>query len=222
MHRRLYSYTKCSVTRWPFGSDRHLVSMNGNYYIIKLAYHHFTFPNRWESSKYILACSLPVSYNDHQLNTQLIFTVPQATGRGQVRTPNCLFTSVVRLEVPWGWHRRWHVSCCLLCRIWFTTHINIEATVEETNVWYNRSFNCLEFWEACLRNTMILRTGRVWCFWLNPVKNETQTGRHAKLVLIQYSAFILVLQESMRFVYILRCPMPTLPVSFKHDNPHPW
>jgi len=32
-----------------------------------------------------------------------------------------------------------------------------------------------------------------------------QTGRH---VLIQYSAFILVLQESMRFVYILRCPTP--------------
>jgi len=48
---------------------------------------------------------------------------------------NCLFTSVIRLKVPWGWHRHWHVSCCLLCRICFSTHINIEATVEETNVW---------------------------------------------------------------------------------------
>lgn len=219
MRHRLYSYTKCSATRWSFGSDRHLVSMNGNYYIIKLAYHHVTVPNRWESSQYILPYLMPACYN-HQFNTQLMFTVPQATDRGQVRTPNCLFTSAVRLEVPWGWHRCWHVSCCLLCQIWFTNHINIEATEEETNVWYNRSINCLKFWEACLRNTMILRTGRVRCFWFNPVE-MLQTGRHAKLVLIQHSAFILVFLTRSVCKKILRYPTPTLLVRFKHDNPHP-
>lgn len=161
--------------------------MNGNYYIIKLAYHHVTFPNRWESSQYILPNLMPACYN-HQFNTQLMFTVPQATDRGQVRTPDCLFTSAVRLEVPWGWHYHWHVSCCLLCHIWFTTHINIEATVEEINVRYRRNINCLEFWEE---EILIPRTGRVWYFWFNPLET-LQTGRYAKPVLIQHSAFILV------------------------------
>lgn len=131
-----------------------------------------------------------------------MFTVPQATERGQVRTPNCLFMNTVQLEVPKGWHRQWYISCCLLCRIWFTTHINIDAIEEETNVWYNRSINCLKFWEAFLRNTTILRTGRVRCFWFNPLKWKLQTGRHAKLVLIHYSAFIRVF--CIRFVCMLQ------------------
>ncbi len=132
----------------------------------------------------IYPCLFDASGSQSSFDRQLMFTVPQATDRGQVRTPNCLFMNTEHLEVPRGWHRHWHVSCCLLCRIWFTTHINIDATEEETNVWYNRSINCFKFWEACLRNTMILRTGRVRCFWFNPLKWKLQTGRHAKLVLI--------------------------------------